>query len=130
MKTPQPQSRRSVQRNVGRLRLSIQPTYDHRKTGDRYCVSSWVGDRQVANRVPIRDPFVRHTVHVHWWDALKELLRSGRVSVRVTVDGDTDIVDDVMELDADYLVQNSTRRTEFKAGIEGALSALADTAED
>lgn len=115
---------------VRRLRLSIQPTYDHRKTGDRYSVSSWVGDICVAKRVPIRDPFVRHTVNVHWWDALKCILFKGRVSVRVSVDGDKDIVDDVMELDSDYLLHGSTRRAEFNASIQEALAAIKDTDED
>ena len=106
------------------LRLSIQPTYDHRQTGNRYSVSSWVGDCQVAKRVSIRDPFVRHTIHIHWWNAIKCLLCKGRITVRVQLDGDDDIVNDILELDADYLLQGSTRRVEFKAALETALGNM------
>ena len=104
------------------LRLSIEPTYDHRKTGDRYSVSSRLGGETVCDRKPIPDPFVRHRVIVHWWDAIKCLLRNGSITVEISVDGDDAIIEDVLELDGNYIGHGSTRRSEFRAGLESALS--------
>ena len=106
------------------LRLSIEPTYDHRKTGHRFFVSSRVADYVTADRIPIQDPFVRHSVKIHWWDAIKCLLNFGRIEVTFYIDGDREIIEDVMELDGNYIGQNSTRRAEFTNGIEKALSNL------
>lgn len=67
---------------------------------------------------------MRHRVSVSFWDAIKSLIRTGRVEVVVTVDGTPEAVEDVMELDADYLGHQNTRRHEFNAGINRALSEL------
>lgn len=106
------------------LRLSIASTYDHRKTGDRYSVSSRLGGETICDRKPITDPFVRHRIRIHWWDAIKCLLRHGNITVEVSVDGDAEIVEDVLELDENYIGHGSTRRAEFRAGIERALSEV------
>ncbi len=106
------------------LRLSIASTYDHRKTGDRYSVSSRLGGETICDRKPIADPFVRHRVIVHWWDAIKCILRHGNITVEVSVDGDDAIMEDVLELDENYIGHGSTRRAEFRAGIERALSEV------
>jgi hypothetical protein len=106
------------------LRLSIEPTYDRRKTGDRFAVSSRVGGETICDHKPITDPFVRHRVTIHCWDAIKCLLRNGNITVEVTVDGDNDIVEDVLELDGNYIGHGSTRRAEFRAALESSLSRV------
>lgn len=111
-------------------RESINPTYDSRETGARYHVSSRVDDRPVMVMEPVDDPFVRHTVHLGWWDLLRGLLRR-RLSVTVIVGGDRDIVEDVLELDNNYLGQGDTsRRREFNTGLNrdmfGPLAARVD----
>jgi hypothetical protein len=93
-------------------RRSIEPTYDSRQTGPRYHVTTRINDRTVAFQRPLDDPFVRHTVHLGWRDLLGGLLRR-HLAVTVLVDGDRDVVNDVLELDANALVPNSTRRDAF-----------------
>jgi hypothetical protein len=108
---------------VSKKRQSIQPTYDSRETGDRYHVTSRIGDRTITFQEPISDPFVRTTVTVGWPDILRGLLRR-RLTVTVLVGGDPQIIDDVLELDANTLVSGSTRRDEFNQGIHAALGSL------
>ena len=103
-------------------RQSIEPTYDHQATGDRYNVDTRVGDRHVSH-VPCRDPFVHHRVVVGWRDLLRGLLR-GRLEVTVVVGGDSSVVEDVLELDADYLGTNCTRRDQFNAKLHQALERV------
>ena len=96
-------------------RQSIKPTYDHRETGDRYSVETRVNGRRVGV-TPTRDPFVFHRVTIGWRDRLRR-----RLVVEVLVSGDPEIVDDVMELDADCLTSDSTRRDEWNATVQKAL---------
>lgn len=102
------------------LRLSINPTYDSRKTGPRFEVATRVNGR-LNYRRKIIDPFVRTTVKVGWGAMLSALFRLTRVEVEVRVSGDNGIVEDVMELDANYIGHGSTRRSEWNASIESAL---------
>lgn len=95
-------------------RVSIQPTYDSRETGPRYHVTTWVNNRAIEFEKPIDDPFVRQTVHIGTRDLWRALLRR-RLEVVVLVGGDRDVIDDVMELDANHLGINCTRRDEFTA---------------
>jgi hypothetical protein len=111
-------------------RQSIESTYDHQETGDRYHVTSTIDGRSVAWRHPITDPFVRHTVLIGWRDLLRGLLKR-RLDVTVLIGGDKDIVEDVMELNADYLGPlDSTRRDEFNVVMNASLetfgAAIAD----
>lgn len=103
-----------------KVRQSIQPTYDSRETGPRFCVTSEIGDRTIAFRQPIPDPFVRQTIHVGFWDLLRGLFRR-RLSVTVVVGGDLDVMNDVLELDANTLIPNSTRRLEFNDELRRAI---------
>jgi len=96
-------------------RISIQPTYDSRKTGPPYTVTTRVGDRTIEFEKRIQDPFVRQTVTIGWPYLLRGLLRR-RLVVTVIVGGDRNVIDDVLELDAEWLGVNSTRRDEFTAG--------------
>lgn len=96
-------------------RVSIQPTYDSTKTGPRYHVTTRLGDRTIGFQKPISDPFVNHRVTIGWPDLLRGLLRR-RLEVVVLVGGDRDVVDDVLELDSEWLGGDSTRRDEFTAG--------------
>lgn len=104
-------------------RQSITPTYDSRETGPRYNVSTWIGNRPVEFRKPIEDPFVSAGVYIGWRDLLRGLL-GGRLYVGFGVDADTDLVNDVLELDANTLVPNSTRQAEFRAEINEALGRM------
>lgn len=101
-------------------RQSIQPTYDHRETGDRYRVETWLEWRRVSV-VPTRDPFVTHYVTVGWRDLLRGLMRR-KLVVEIIVSGDPDIVEDVCELDADYTGRHdSARRSEWRKEVEAGL---------
>jgi hypothetical protein len=102
------------------MRNSIRPTYDSRETGDRYWVTTEIGDRMLTFRRLIPDPFVRQTVTVGWPDLIRGLLRRCLV-VTVIVGGDKGIVDDVLELDENTLIPNSTRRAAFDSHINEAI---------
>jgi len=91
-------------------RQSNRATYDSRETGPGYHVTTQVGDQTIQFRDPIEDPFVRTVVHVGLSDILRCLLRHRRIWVTVIVGGDPDRVNDVMELDKNTLIANSSRR--------------------
>lgn len=98
------------------MRNSIRATYDSRETGDRYHVTTEIGNQTIAFRVPIPDPFVRQTVTVGWRDLLRGLLRR-RLVVTVIVGGDIDVINDVLELDDNALVPDSTRKAAFHSHL-------------
>jgi hypothetical protein len=97
-------------------RVSIKPTYDSRETGPRYSITTTINGRVLEWQKPIEDPFVRQVVHVGWRDLLRGLLHRDLV-VEVRVDGDRDVVEDVLELDGNYLGTNCTRRDEFNTAV-------------
>jgi hypothetical protein len=102
-------------------RQSIEPTYDSAKDGKQYSISTGVNNHSIGSK-DLDDPFVTHTVRVSFLDTLKGLLRGG-VVVRVSVDGkNRRIVEDVMELNANYLGINCTRRDGFNKDIMQAAS--------
>lgn len=105
-------------------RKSITPTYDSRETGPRYHVTTWINRRVIVWEHRVDDPFVRQTVHVSWRDLLRSLLRRELV-VEVSVGADRDVMEDVLELDANALGYNCTRRDEFSGSLNAALSAFA-----
>ena len=115
-------------------RQSITPTYDSRQTGPRYHVTTRVDDRTVTFQRRITDPFVSTTVTVGWRDLLRGLLRR-RITVTVVVGGDREVVDDVLELDAEWIGADRTRRDEFtKASfasfaVDAELTEMADGGE-
>lgn len=109
-------------------RVSIQPTYDSRETGPRYHVTTCVNDRTIEFQKPIGDPFVRQTVHIGTRDLWRALLR-GRLEVVVLVGGDRDVIEDVMELDDNYLGVNCTRRQEFTTEAFGQFAVDAELGE-
>lgn len=121
MATPSPMVSRPIRR-------SIQPTYDSQETGERYHVTTWLGDHVIEWRKPMPDPFVRHTVRIGWRDLLRGLLRRG-LAVTVLVGADLDLMDDVLELDANTLIPNSTRRAEWDAGMNQRLARASKAAE-
>ena len=104
-------------------RQSIEPTYDSRETGPRYHVTVALNDKPIKFMHKIDDPFVTETIHVHWTDLLRGLLRRG-LKVSVSVGGDREICDDVLELDADTLVPGSTRRQEFNASLNRSMRRM------
>jgi hypothetical protein len=97
-------------------RVSIQPTYDSRVTGPRYHVTTRVGNRTIGFQEPLQDPFVNHRVTIGRLGLLRALL-CRRLVITVIVGGDRDVVDDVLDLDAEWLGGDSTRRDEFTAGM-------------
>jgi hypothetical protein len=99
------------------MRRSIPATYDSRDTGDRFHVTTRIGERTVSFRDRVPDPFVRTTVHVGVWDALRFLLRGRPVEVTVIVGADPDVMNDVLELDYNTLTPDSTRRQEFNRHV-------------
>jgi hypothetical protein len=105
---------------VNERRNSIRPTYDSRETGDRYWVTTYVGDRRITWRRPIPDPFVFQTVRISWPDLLRGLLHR-HLTVTVSVGGDPDIENDVLELDENTLIPNSTRRAAFDSHINESI---------
>lgn len=110
------------------MRNSIQPTYDSQTDGDQYSVTTTIGDRTIGFEIPIADPFIYTKVTVNWWDAIKSIIFKGCVVVGVNVRGrNTRIIEDVMELDGNYLGQRPcSRRTEFDSHIQSALHEIAE----
>lgn len=104
---------------------SLRPTYDSAETRPRYWVTSTVNDRPVAFQQPLPDPFVRHTVRLGWRDLLRGLLRRGRLVVEVTVGAPGELMDDVLELDAQSLIPGRTRHEAFHQSRHGQLAAYA-----
>lgn len=110
-------------------RSSIEPTYDSRETGPRYHVTTRLGDRTTEFQKPTPDPFVSHTVRLTWRGILRCLLDGKRPAVTVTVGGDRGIVEDVLELDADTLGYNCTRRDEFNVSLGAAMHNLGSSSD-
>lgn len=105
-------------------RTSIQPTYDHSKTGDRFTVEVRENSRRLSVK-PMPDPFHNTVVRPRGWRAaLGVLLR--RYEVTVIVSGDHEIVEDIMELDDDYKGEHgSTRRMEWDGQFQQILGDFA-----
>lgn len=107
-------------------RQSITPTYNAAETDPRYHVTSRINHHTVTFQHPVEDPFVRHVIHICWRDRLKSLF-GRRLDVEVIVGGDADIIEDVMELNSDYLGPvNSTRRKAFRSELNNAIGRFAD----
>lgn len=106
------------------IRQSIEPTYDRTKTGDRFTLEIREnGKRLSAERMP--DPFHNTTIHPRGWRAALAVLLH-RYKITVIVDGDRDIVEDVLELDDDYKgLPNSTRWQEWDQRVDRALGDFA-----
>lgn len=105
------------------IRQSIRSTYDSRETGPRYHVTYTVNDKTITFQQPIEDPFVHGTVTVGRCDLFKGWLR-GNLKVSMNVGGDRDIQNDVLELDENQLVANSTRAQTFRSHIAERLGEL------
>jgi hypothetical protein len=109
---------------VTALRNSIRATYDSRETGPRYHVTYKVDGKVIEWEKRVDDPFGRFTVHLGWRDLLRGLLRRS-LAVEVLVGGDPEVVNDVLELDDDALVPNSTRRDAFHSHLNEAIGRTA-----
>lgn len=106
------------------LRNSVRATYDSRETGYPYHVTTLIGNRTIEFRKRVPDPFVSHRVMVGWPDLLRALWRR-RLVVTVMVDGDRQVVDDVMELDDNNLVPGRTRQAAFRSHVNEAIGRIA-----
>lgn len=111
-------------------RQSIDATYDSRDTGNPFHVTSRIGDRTIRFQHRIPDPFVRTTVRVGLWDALRALLCGRPVEVTVIVGGDTKAVNDVMELDYNTLIPGSTRRDDWNQHLHDRLDMMGRAEQD
>lgn len=105
------------------LRPSVRATYDSRETGYRYHVTTTIGGKTEVFRYPIPDPFARTTVHVGWRSLLSGLLRGG-LAVEVTIGGDTEVMNDVLELDDQTLIPGRTRQAAFQQSIHQKLRGM------
>lgn len=101
---------------------SVEATYDSRDTGDRFHVTSQVGNRTIGFRRPVPDPFVRVIVSVGLQDALRALLRFRPIKVTVIVGADPEVMDDVLELDYNTLITGRTRRDDWNAHVRDVLT--------
>lgn len=101
-------------------RNSIQPTFDSGGEPGAYAVETRVAGRLISV-TPMSDPFVSQRVTVGLRDLLRGLLRR-RIEVEIVVGGDRDRIEDVCELDADYLgARGSSRRAEWDAALDRKL---------
>jgi len=105
----------------GPQRNSIRATYDSRETGPRYHVTARINDETILFQYPINDPFISQAVTVTWMGLLRNLLRFRPLRVTVLVGGGAEIVADVLELDDNQLVPDSTRRDAFGSHINEAI---------
>lgn len=103
------------------MRQSIEPTYDSRVTGPRYHVTYKLNGRVITWQERLDDPFVRAVLRVSWLDRFKSLLRRD-MEVEVLVDADPEVIEDVMELDSNYLASiPNTRREEHRREMHKAM---------
>ena len=105
------------------MRRSLQPTYDSRLTGPAYHVTYRVNGKAITFREPIADPFIRGHVTVGFWDLLRSLFR-GHLTVEVQVGASWDRMNDVLELDVNTLLGQSSRRKAFDAQIQEGLEQI------
>lgn len=109
-------------------RQSIKSTYDSQKDGFQYRIRTSVNGRSIGGH-DIPDPFVNHKVRVSFLDTVKGLLQGG-VRVEVNIDPKNNrIVEDVLELDDQYLGQNATRRDDFNKEIFDKVNDMMDQDE-
>lgn len=111
-------------------RQSIEATYDSRDTGHRFHVTAQVGDKTIDFQRRVPDPFVRATVNVGFWDALRALIRLRPVEVTVIVGADPEVMSDVLELDYNTLIPGSTRRHEWDRHVADILAMSSADEED
>jgi hypothetical protein len=105
-------------------RASIAPTYDSAKTGPAFTVEVREGNERLSIQ-PTLDPFINTTVHPRGWRAALAVLRR-RYQVSVHVSGDRERLEDVCELDAEYLGRHdSSRRREWNGELNGKLGDFA-----
>jgi hypothetical protein len=104
-------------------RQSLDATYDSCDTGERFHVTTQVGDRTIAFQRRLPDPFVRATVTVGLRDTLRALVRRKPIEVTVIVGGDPEVMNDVLELDYNTLIPGSTRRDDWDAHVRDVVTA-------
>jgi hypothetical protein len=107
-----------------KARRSIPPTYDREAAGPQYHTTTKVNGRPITWCEAAEDPFVRVTVNLGWRDLLAGLLRRN-MSVEVLVGGSEEVMEDVLELNADYIGRpGSTRRADWCAGLQASIAKI------
>lgn len=110
-------------------RTPLTPTYDATETGPRYWLTSRINEQTITFQQPLDDPFVSHQITIGWPELLRGLLRR-QLKIWVQVGGDRDIVEDVLELNSDYLgLPNSPRRQAFNRDLHAAMGRHVDDEE-
>jgi hypothetical protein len=111
-------------------RQSVEATYDSRDTGMPFHVTAMVGNKTITFRDPLPDPFVRATIRVSLWDAVRAFLQRRQIVVTVIVGGDPKVVNDVLELDYNTLIPGSTRREDWNQHVSDRLAMIARTEDE
>lgn len=109
---------------MGDLKPSLRATYDSAVTGYPYRVTTFIGGRFAGQR-RIPDPFVRQTVYVSLLDLLRGLFRRG-LTVQITIGGDPERMNDVLELDEQTLIPGRTRQAAFQQSMHQKLRAFGE----
>ena len=108
------------------LRPSVKATYSSAEGGPPYSVTATVNDIPVCLRASVPDPFVRQTIRLHWWDALRMLVRGRGLTVVVVVSAPVEIMNDVLELDDQTLIPGRTRHAAFHQSMHGKLQSFGE----
>jgi hypothetical protein len=111
----------ATERDVSK-RASIQPAYDSRRTGPPYQLTCWVNGHRADGWDRLYDPFARRPLRIGWRDLLSGLLHHGLV-IEVQTSTDPDIREDVLELDANYLGEDCTRRDAYNTSVRTGSTA-------
>jgi hypothetical protein len=106
------------------LKSSIRATYSSTHEPNPYHVGVRLDDETILFQKPIADPFVRQEVIISPRRLLRSLLRWKPLTVTVLVGGDKERIDDVLELDDQWLVPGRTRRAAFHQHINERLREL------
>lgn len=95
------------------------------KSPDRYTVTVSENGRSFSRR-EIHDPFIHTRVYPRGWRVALDVLL-GRYEIEVAVHADPETVEQVLELDPDYLGWgDSPRRQAWNARLNEALHEFAD----
>jgi hypothetical protein len=106
--------------------LDQPPVFDSRTDELPYHMTTYVDGEVITFRQPMPDPFHNTTVHIKpKWRTRLRLFFGGETVVEVSVGGSHDIVEAVLELDANYRGETgSVRRAEADAELHQALGEL------
>lgn len=95
---------------------------------ERYTLAVWEGNKRLSDET-LPDPFHHTTIRPRGWRVAWAVLRR-RYEVRVVVSADSERIEEVMELNSDYLgPRGSKSRTQWDAQLQGALGRFGSERE-